>query len=141
MLFHERSAKLATITAVRPPARFGVLESINGEVTHFGEKNQADAGWINGGFFVLSPKVIDMIEGDQTSWEGAPLKKLAAMGEMAAYYSASDLVVMGGSLLPTGGQNLIEAGANLNYKDKSNNTALIYSCSNGFTKIAKLLMK
>ena len=85
LYFHIRHGKLATVTAVRPPARFGVLESENGLVKHFGEKNQADAGWINGGFFVLSPEVINLIKNDSTVWERDPLESLAQQSEMMAY--------------------------------------------------------
>ena len=83
--FHRKQGKLATISAVAPPGRYGALQMKDNLVNDFVEKPAGDGGMINGGFFVLSPKVIDMIEGDQTSWEGEPLKKLAAMGEMAAF--------------------------------------------------------
>ena len=83
--FHREQGKLATITAVAPPGRYGALQMKDNLVDDFVEKPTGGGGMINGGFFVLSPKVIDMIEGDQTSWEGEPLKKLAAMGEMAAF--------------------------------------------------------
>jgi len=71
---HESKQKLATVTAVRPPARFGALEMKDGLVTGFQEKPIGDGGWINGGFFVLSPSVIDRIAGDTTTWEDAPLE-------------------------------------------------------------------
>ena len=83
--FHRKQGKLATISAVVPPGRYGALQMKDNLVNDFVEKPAGDGGMINGGFFVLSPKVIDMIEGDQISWEGEPLKKLAAMGEMAAF--------------------------------------------------------
>jgi glucose-1-phosphate cytidylyltransferase len=84
--FHRTHNKKATVTAVRPPARFGVIESENGRVTHFGEKNQADAGWINGGFFVCQPEVFDYItEGDKTIWERAPLECLANDKQLLSY--------------------------------------------------------
>ena len=83
--FHKKQGKLATISAVAPPGRYGALQMNGDSVNDFVEKPAGDGGMINGGFFVLSPKVIDMIEGDQTSWEEEPLKKLAAMGEMAAF--------------------------------------------------------
>lgn len=83
--FHESHGKLATVTAVRPPARFGHLHKENGRVTHFGEKNQADAGWINGGFFVLEPQVADFIHSDADAFELTALPKLAEMGELMAY--------------------------------------------------------
>lgn len=83
--FHDSHGKLATVTAVRPPARFGYLDTEDGKVTHFGEKNQADAGWINGGFFVLEPKVADLIHGDADAFELTALPELAEMGELMAY--------------------------------------------------------
>ena len=83
--FHESKGKKATVTAVRPPARFGVLETENGLVKHFGEKNQADAGWINGGFFVLEPNVISLIVRDNTQFESQTLPLLALQNELAAY--------------------------------------------------------
>jgi glucose-1-phosphate cytidylyltransferase len=78
--------RLATITAVRPPARFGVLESSNGLVTHFGEKNQADSGWINGGFFVLEPKIAELSCDENTSFESELLPKLVASTQLSAYH-------------------------------------------------------
>lgn len=84
--FHEKSSRLATVTAVRPPARFGVLESSNGEVTHFGEKSQADAGWINGGFFVLERGVISYIDGLQDSFEAQTLPRLVQQKELGAFH-------------------------------------------------------
>jgi glucose-1-phosphate cytidylyltransferase len=83
--FHRKQGKLATISAVIPPGRYGALQMNGHLVNNFVEKPAGVGSMINGGFFVLSPKVIDMIEGDQTSWEGEPLKKLAVMGEMAAF--------------------------------------------------------
>lgn len=83
--FHKSHGKLATVTAVRPPARFGYLDTENGQVTHFGEKNQADAGWINGGFFVLEPQVADFIHSDGDAFELTALPQLAEMGELMAY--------------------------------------------------------
>jgi glucose-1-phosphate cytidylyltransferase len=83
--FHKRHGKLATVTAVLPPGRYGALERSGEKVTGFVEKPRGDGGVINGGFFVLSPKVVDFIEGDQISWEGAPLSQLAEKGEMMAY--------------------------------------------------------
>lgn len=83
--FHQRHGKLATVTAVLPPGRYGALERVGDQVTGFVEKPRGDGGVINGGFFVLSPKVIDFIEGDQTSWEGEPLTRLARQGEMIAF--------------------------------------------------------
>jgi glucose-1-phosphate cytidylyltransferase len=83
--FHELKGKKATVTAVHPPARFGVLETENGLVKHFGEKNQADAGWINGGFFVLEPDVAKMINSDLDLFETQALPKLAENSQLAAY--------------------------------------------------------
>ena len=83
--FHESKGKKATVTAVRPPARFGVLETENGLVKHFGEKNQADAGWINGGFFVLEPDVVNLIVKDSAQFESETLPLLALQNELAAY--------------------------------------------------------
>ena len=83
--FHRAHGKLATVTAVRPPARFGGLEIDGDKVTRFSEKPQSGEGWINGGFFVLEPKVLDMIEGDKTSFELEPLDTLATKGELVAY--------------------------------------------------------
>jgi len=71
--FHQKHGKLATVTAVRPPARFGGLKFDGDRVVEFTEKPQAGEGWINGGFFVLEPQVLDMIDGDDTLWEHEPL--------------------------------------------------------------------
>jgi glucose-1-phosphate cytidylyltransferase len=84
--FHEAHRLIATITAVQPPGRFGALEIDAADVVRsFKEKPQGDGTWINGGFLVLSPKVIDYIEGDDTVFEQAPLQDLSAKGELAAY--------------------------------------------------------
>jgi glucose-1-phosphate cytidylyltransferase len=83
--FHHSHGKLATVTAVQPPGRYGALQLNGSEVSGFAEKPRGDGGLINGGFFVLSPKVLGLIEGDQTSWEGAPLEGLASSGELMAY--------------------------------------------------------
>jgi glucose-1-phosphate cytidylyltransferase len=84
--FHRRHGKLATVTAVRPPGRFGVLRlAENAEVTSFEEKSDNEAGWINGGFFVLQPRVLEYIRGDETSWEQEPLRQLASDGQLAAF--------------------------------------------------------
>jgi glucose-1-phosphate cytidylyltransferase len=83
--FHREHGSLATITAVRPLARFGSLQLSGTTVQHFAEKTPGDAGWINAGFFVLSPRVLDMIQGDETSWEREPLEQLAGMGQLKAY--------------------------------------------------------
>ena len=85
IVFHHKHEKLATVTAVQPPGRYGALVRTGNRVTGFIEKPRGDGGLINGGFFVLSPKVLDLIEGDQSSWESTPLMQLAAMGEMVAY--------------------------------------------------------
>ena len=87
--FHEQKKKLATVTAVRPPARFGYLKIENHKVTHFGEKNQSDAGWINGGFFVLEPEVANYVSDDQEPFEIGALPKLAGLGELMAYQHQS----------------------------------------------------
>jgi glucose-1-phosphate cytidylyltransferase len=83
--FHKQHGKLATIMAVQPPGRYGALEQSGNQVTGFIEKPRGDGGLINGGFFVLSPKVLSLIAGDQTGWEGAPLKQLAVKGELMAF--------------------------------------------------------
>ncbi|MCP9473140.1 MAG: glucose-1-phosphate cytidylyltransferase [Nitrospira sp.] len=83
--FHRSHRRLATVCAVLPPGRFGALELAQGRVERFTEKPRGDGGWINGGFFVLSPKVIDFVEQDSTVWEGQPLYRLAAMGELMAF--------------------------------------------------------
>lgn len=82
--YHRRHGKLATLTATTPPGRFGALELREGCVTSFREKPQGDGAVINGGFFVLSPKVIEYIDGDRTVWEQEPLQQLAAHGELMA---------------------------------------------------------
>ncbi|CAN1644187.1 GCD1 Nucleoside-diphosphate-sugar pyrophosphorylase involved in lipopolysaccharide biosynthesis/translation initiation factor 2B, gamma/epsilon subunits (eIF-2Bgamma/eIF-2Bepsilon) [Candidatus Nanopelagicaceae bacterium] len=84
--FHRTHNKKATVTAVRPPARFGVLESENGLVTHFGEKNQADAGWINGGFFILEPMVSKYVFSDLEPFETGALPRLVQEGELMSYH-------------------------------------------------------
>ena len=83
--FHESHGKLATVTSVRPPARFGHLHSENGKVTHFGEKNQADAGWINGGFFVLEPEVANYVLGDDEPFESGALPRLVEEEQLMTY--------------------------------------------------------
>ena len=83
--FHEAHGKLATVTAVRPPARFGRLEIDGDRVTEFSEKPQLGEGWINGAFFVIEPQVFDYIDGDTTQWEHAPLERLAREGQLMAY--------------------------------------------------------
>lgn len=83
--FHKSHGKKATVTAVQPPGRYGAIEKSGDQVTGFIEKPRGDGGMINGGFFVLSPACINLIEGDKTSWEAQPLTKLATEGEMMAF--------------------------------------------------------
>jgi glucose-1-phosphate cytidylyltransferase len=83
--FHKQHGKLATMTATQPPGRFGALDLQGSEVKNFLEKPHGDGGWINGGFFVLSPKVLDLIDGDETLWEKAPLENLAKSGNLQAF--------------------------------------------------------
>ena len=82
---HRRCGGLATVTAVRPPGRFGALELNGAKVSGFREKPEGDGGWINGGFFVCSPKVGSYIEGDATVWEREPMERLAAEGRLNAF--------------------------------------------------------
>ena len=84
--FHKQHGKLATMTAVQPPGRFGALEIDGTSVKSFLEKPQGDGGWINGGFFVLNPKVIDLIEADSTIWERRPLEVLAKDGQLQSFF-------------------------------------------------------
>jgi len=84
--FHEHQGKKATVTAVRPPARFGVLESQNGLVTKFGEKNQTDSGWINGGFFVLEPDVVSFIKEKSEPFETGAMPRLVQEKELVAFH-------------------------------------------------------
>ncbi len=83
--FHKKHRKLATLTAVQPRQRFGVLERDGDMVTAFREKAQADGAWINGGFFVLSPRVLELIDGDGTTWEREPMERLASEGNLRAF--------------------------------------------------------
>lgn len=84
--FHERSGSLATVTAVKPPARFGALEiNESGKVVSFSEKFENDSNWINGGFFVLEQQIFQLLEGDSTVWEKEPLEQLALRNELSAY--------------------------------------------------------
>jgi glucose-1-phosphate cytidylyltransferase len=85
LAFHRAHGKLATMTAVRPPARFGHMELDGHRVVEFSEKPQTGEGWINGAFFVLEPGIFDYIEGDDTQWELEPLENLAKDGELMAY--------------------------------------------------------
>ena len=84
--FHRRHGRLATVTAVQPPGRFGALNVEGERIRSFEEKPQGDGSWINGGFFVLSPKVLDTITGDDAIWERAPMEALAARGDLHAYF-------------------------------------------------------
>ena len=86
--FHKTQGKLVTVTAVRPPARFGGLSISDNQVINFNEKPQIGEGWINGGFFVIEPQALDYIEGDETLWERDPLEKLSHDGQLAAYQHA-----------------------------------------------------
>jgi glucose-1-phosphate cytidylyltransferase len=83
--FHQQHGKLATVTAVQPPGRYGALQRQGDVVTGFTEKPRGDGGMINGGFFVLSPKCIELIDGDDTSWESGPMSRLAENGQMMAF--------------------------------------------------------
>jgi glucose-1-phosphate cytidylyltransferase len=84
--FHKSHAREATMTAVQPPGRFGALELSGNQITSFLEKPQGDGGWINGGFFVLHPSVINRIDGEDTLWEKAPLESLARDGQLHAFF-------------------------------------------------------
>jgi glucose-1-phosphate cytidylyltransferase len=83
--FHRRHGKLMTVTAVQPPGRFGGLHFSNGEITRFEEKPHGDSSWVNGGFFVASPRVLQYIDGDDTVFEREPMERLVADGQLAAY--------------------------------------------------------
>ena len=83
--FHRKEGRLATVSGVQPPGRFGAIEMDGTRVTGFKEKPQGDGGWINGGFFVLSPRVVDYIDGDKTVWEKEPMENLAKDGELSVY--------------------------------------------------------
>ena len=85
LAFHRRHGLLATVTSVRPPGRFGALVTDGDRVLSFQEKPQGNS-WINGGFFVLSPRVLDYVEGDATVWEGQPLERLARERQLASFY-------------------------------------------------------
>ena len=84
--FHQQHGKLATLTATQPPGRFGAINLHGNDVLSFQEKPNGDGGWINGGFFVLSPKVLDYIDGDHTLWEREPMERLAKEGQMSAFF-------------------------------------------------------
>jgi glucose-1-phosphate cytidylyltransferase len=83
--FHRQHGKRATVTAVQPPGRFGAMEIDGNAVHHFLEKPKGGEGWINGGFFVLEPDVLDLISGDETYWEKSPMESLARQGHLQAY--------------------------------------------------------
>lgn len=84
--FHKQHGKLATMTAVQPPGRFGAIDIDGQRIVSFKEKPQGDGAWINGGYFVLSPKVIDYIAGDGTTWEKEPMEQLAGAGQLDAFH-------------------------------------------------------
>lgn len=86
--FHRAHGKLATVTATRPPGRFGALKLDGDSVERFEEKPEGDGGWINGGFFVLSPRVLEYVEGDSSVWEREPLERLAADQQLSAFRHA-----------------------------------------------------
>lgn len=83
--FHRSNGSLATVTAVQPPGRFGSLDVKHNKIVGFKEKPQGDGAWVNGGFFVLNPKVIDYIEDDQTVWERGPVEQLAQERQLSAF--------------------------------------------------------
>jgi glucose-1-phosphate cytidylyltransferase len=85
LAFHKDHGGIATVTAAKPPGRFGSLDLDGTKVRKFDEKPHGDGGWINGGFFVLRPKVFDLISGDETVWEKEPLEKLSREGNLQAY--------------------------------------------------------
>lgn len=84
--FHKAHGKLATLTATQPPGRFGALNLEGQKINSFQEKPQGDGAWINGGYFVLSPKVIDYIDNDSTTWEKSPMENLAKDGQLDAFF-------------------------------------------------------
>jgi glucose-1-phosphate cytidylyltransferase len=86
LAFHKVHGKKATLTAVRPPARFGYLDLRNGQVLHFGEKNQSATGWINGGFFVLEPEVADLVESSDEPFETGALPRLVDQENLMAFH-------------------------------------------------------
>jgi glucose-1-phosphate cytidylyltransferase len=85
LAFHRSHGRLATVTAVRPPARFGHMTFDGNRVLEFSEKPQAAEGWINGAFFVLEPQVFDYVESDETAWEKEPMERLSREGQLMAY--------------------------------------------------------
>ena len=83
--FHKSHGKFATMTAIRPESRYGMIDMVNGQVNSFREKSQSDVGWINGGFMVLDPKVLDYIDGDADMFERAPMERMAEDGQLMCY--------------------------------------------------------
>ena len=83
---HKSEGTLATLTAVQPPGRFGAIKTDKNKIIGFQEKPEGDGGWVNGGFFILSPKVIDYIADETTVWEASPMENLAENGELSAYF-------------------------------------------------------
>ena len=83
--FHRSHGRLATVTAIQPPGRYGSLHIADARVSSFEEKPAGDGSWINGGYFVLEPAVLDFIDGDDTSWESTPLRSLATAGELMSF--------------------------------------------------------
>lgn len=83
---HKSEGALATLTAVQPPGRFGAIKTDKNKIVGFQEKPEGDGGWVNGGFFILSPKVIDYIADETTVWEASPMENLAENGELSAYF-------------------------------------------------------
>ena len=86
--FHRNQGRMATVTAVQPPGRFGALDIQDQRITRFAEKPQGDGSWISGGFFVLEPSVLDYITDDSCSWEHEPLEQLATQGQLSAFAHA-----------------------------------------------------
>jgi glucose-1-phosphate cytidylyltransferase len=93
--FHQEHGKLATVTAVQPPGRFGALEINGTQIKSFLEKPHGDGGWINGGFFVLNPNVLDFIVGDDVLWEKQPLERLAKQGQLQSFFHSGFWQPMG----------------------------------------------
>ena len=85
LAFHREQKTLATLTAIQPPGRFGVIDIDADKIRAFQEKPPGDGGWINGGFFVLEPSIFDLIDGDDVAWEREPLERLARQGELSAF--------------------------------------------------------
>ena len=83
--FHKQKKKIMTLTAVRPPARFGAIKIANNKVKYFKEKSSLDEGWINGGFFVIEPEIFKYIKNDKTYLERGPLEKIASQGKLIAF--------------------------------------------------------